>query len=194
MRKTLFIADCHFCHENVIRFDNRPYSSVEEMNYCLIDNWNKAVDQKDTVYILGDFIWKTSKNWLDIIGYLKGKKVLIRGNHDPRVMPDEINKHFVEITDYKEIVENGQRIIMSHYPIPFYKGDYKENVWMFYGHVHRTREYEYLKQIRNEIKKLKEYDGKPIGNFVNVGCMMPWMNYTPRTFEEIINEECKYIM
>ena len=28
--------------------------------------------------------------------------------------------------------------------------------------------------------------GTPNGNFINVGAMMPYMNYTPRTLDEII--------
>lgn len=47
-----FIADTHFDHANIIRFCNRPFTSVEEMNETLIVNWNRKVHGNDTVYIL----------------------------------------------------------------------------------------------------------------------------------------------
>lgn len=52
-----YIADTHFNHSNIIGFDNRPFSSVEEMNETLIHNWNSVVKHGDQVYILGDFCW-----------------------------------------------------------------------------------------------------------------------------------------
>lgn len=55
MSKTYYISDLHLGHENVIRFDNRPFDSVEEMNETLVNNWNSVVTNADHVYHLGDF-------------------------------------------------------------------------------------------------------------------------------------------
>ena len=52
---TWFSADHHFGHKNIIRFCNRPFASVEEMDSVLIDNWNSVVGPDDTVWYLGDF-------------------------------------------------------------------------------------------------------------------------------------------
>ena len=43
MQKIFFTADTHFGHENVIRFDNRPFASVEEMDAEMIRQWNNKV-------------------------------------------------------------------------------------------------------------------------------------------------------
>ncbi len=50
-----YIADTHLGHENVLKFDNRPFSSVDEMDEILITQWNAVVKDTDDVYIIGDF-------------------------------------------------------------------------------------------------------------------------------------------
>ena len=60
--KTFFTSDLHFGHENVIKFDERPFNSVEEMDEELIKRWNNKVGKGDIVYVLGDLIWKTMTN------------------------------------------------------------------------------------------------------------------------------------
>ena len=59
MPKVFFTADTHFGHANVIRFDDRPFGSVDEMDEELIRRWNSKVGTEDFVYVLGDMIWKT---------------------------------------------------------------------------------------------------------------------------------------
>ena len=49
-----FTADTHFDHANIIRFCNRPFETVEEMNEALIANWNRKVHANDTVFIIAD--------------------------------------------------------------------------------------------------------------------------------------------
>lgn len=182
-----YIADLHLGHHNVIAYDDRPFNSVAEMDNALISLWNEAISKGDTVYILGDMIWGKAEVWPRYLEALKGNKVLIKGNHDLRTMPAEIKKYFKDVKEYKEIVDGDRRVIMSHYPIPFYEDDYSEDVVMLYGHVHNTREYAYLCELRMQIKNnYVPGTGRPIGNFINVGCMMPWMNYMPRTLDEII--------
>lgn len=56
MSKVFFTSDLHFGHENVIKFDNRPFRSVEEMDAELISRWNNKVKKGDLVYVLGDLI------------------------------------------------------------------------------------------------------------------------------------------
>ena len=83
-----YISDLHIGHENILRFDNRPFADVSEMNNKLIENWNARVHSNDTVYILGDFIWAKESEWPSIVGSLGGNKVLIRGNHDSGKLTD----------------------------------------------------------------------------------------------------------
>ena len=85
-----YISDLHIGHENVIQLDHRPFADTDEMFDAIVSNWNKTVKGNDTVYILGDFIWKKKNEWVEIVKQLKGKKVLIRGNHDPKEFSDEV--------------------------------------------------------------------------------------------------------
>jgi calcineurin-like phosphoesterase family protein len=118
-----YIADTHFCHTNILKYDNRPFMSVEEMDKAIISNWNKVVNSNDTVFILGDVSWysRASGKTSGILDKLNGYKVLIRGNHDNRLSAIDV-KCFVEIKDYMEFTDhsigaNNASIVLSHYPI-----------------------------------------------------------------------------
>ena len=53
--KTYFIADTHFGDERIRRYENRPFSTVSEMDSEMIKRWNETITSDDTVYVLGDF-------------------------------------------------------------------------------------------------------------------------------------------
>lgn len=187
-----YIADCHFGHANVINFDSRPFTSVKEMDAIMIENWQKAVTKRDTVYILGDFIWSKENEWMSILRQLPGNKFLIRGNHDPKQFSAEVENCFCQIVEKKIISDCGRTVIMNHCAEPYYINDHKDNVFMLYGHVHMSKEYEQLLLLKKHIKDtcIEKFHNK--GNFINVGCMTPWMSYCPRTLDEIIEGEKEY--
>ena len=181
-----YISDLHLGHANVIRFDNRPFTNLEEMHKTIIERWNERVTDEDTVYILGDFCWETEANWGKYLEQLKGKKVLIKGNHDIKNPSKQTKKYFQDIKDYKEITDEGRHVILSHFPIPMYKAAYNWNCYMLYGHVHTTREDTIMRKLRFELRNSWRKSGDNYGQFYNVGCMLPYMDYTPRTLDEII--------
>ena len=57
-----YISDMHFGHRNVLKYDKRPFSSVEEMDEILISNWNRKVKDHDDIWILGDFCYHSEKD------------------------------------------------------------------------------------------------------------------------------------
>lgn len=188
MSKFFYIADTHFGHANIIRFDNRPFDSVEEMNEALINNWNSVVGRDDTVVILGDFCWGLEDDWAKILDQLNGVKRLLRGNHDLKSMSKTLKSKFQSVKDYDEIKDNGKRVLVSHYPNPFYRGDYNPDIICLYGHVHTTIENDFMEHLREYIKENDTRDkARHLCQFYNVGCMMPWMNFYPRTLEEIMS-------
>lgn len=181
-----YISDLHFCHKNILRFDNRPFKDTTEMERILINNWNSRVTNEDTVYILGDFCWSRDViKWKTLWYSLNGTKILIRGNHDYTQCVEKLVQMGVEVKNYLEIKDNGNTVILSHYPILCYKNDYNPNYFMLFGHVHATKEWEFIKDAIKTIRTNHFNINDNRGQCINVGCMMPWMNYTPRTLEEL---------
>lgn len=179
MSEIYFTSDLHFGHKNVIMFDNRPFSSIEEMDAELIRRWNERVTSKDTVYILGDFSWYNTEKTVEILNQLNGKKFLIRGNHDR--INIAIQNCFEKVTSYHEINISGQHIVLCHYPIHFFNRHHYGSI-MLYGHVHNGHEENMVQAFKSQMQQL----GLPCRMF-NVGCMH-W-NYTPVTLKEILATE-----
>ncbi len=170
-----YIADLHFGHKNVLRHDNRPFDDVAAMNETLIRNWNSRVAADDTVYVLGDAFWKGSG--VEIFRRLNGHKRLIRGNHDYR---GELLSLWESVEPYAEIDDGGTRVVLCHYPIPFYNRQHRGAV-MLYGHVHNSRDWVLLEQWKRELRARNI----PC-RMINVGCMLPYVDYTPRTLAELL--------
>ena len=156
MGKIFYIADTHFGHQNIILFDNRPFFSIEEMERELINNWNSVVSKSDTVVILGDFCWGFEDDWFRILDQLNGTKRLVRGNHDLKSMSKTLKSKFQSVKDYDEIKDNGKRVLVSHYPMPFYRGDYNDNIIHLYGHLHTTIEEAFIAYKNYKEKVVRE--------------------------------------
>lgn len=90
MSDTFLWSDPHFGHQNIIRYCERPFSSVEEMNEELVQRYNERVKPEDRVIIAGDFSMREEMVPL-YLPRLNGKKELVWGNHD-LVFPDH-RKH-----------------------------------------------------------------------------------------------------
>lgn len=177
--KKFYIADWHYDHKNVLSFDNRPFTDVTEMNNELVRRWNSVVSSGDIVYILGDMFWCAPNVATPVIESLNGQKFLVKGNHD-RWHDAKFDKKFIKIDDYMEVDDDGRKVVLCHYPIPCFKNHFY-GWYHLYGHVHSSFEWNMTEHQRFLMEELY---GKQC-NIVNVGCMMPWMDYTPRTLEEI---------
>lgn len=179
MSKKFYISDLHIDHANVLGFDNRPFKDVEEMNNELIRRWNDVVSDGDLVYILGDMFWCAPKKAMTIMEQLNGQKILVKGNHD-RWHDSKFDKMFVKIDEYIETEDNGRKIVLCHYPIPCFKNHFYG--WThLYGHVHNSFEWNMMEHQRFLMEELYTRQC----NMINVGAMMPYMDYTPRTLDEI---------
>lgn len=185
-----YISDLHLFHENAIEFDHRPFTSLQEMHDTILKNWNERVTNGDMVYILGDVSMRGKKeDLIAFVAQLKGRKILIKGNHDD-VSDYRYQQLFHEIYDYKEmhdmVGKEHYSLVLSHYPIFSWRGMGSGRI-LLYGHTHESEEDRFYQQCLIEMQAhdcRHVYDGKL--RAYNVGCMKPYMNYTPRTLEEIM--------
>lgn len=171
-----YISDMHIGHQNVLRHDNKPFSDIQHMQAVMTSNWNNAVAHTDEVYILGDFAWKNAQG-LEMLSQLNGRKYLILGNHDKPT--EEMKACFQWVKDYAVIKDGETQVVLSHYPIAHWYNQYRGAVHI-YGHVHNTKDYQAFLQYAQICKSLTI----PFESY-NVGCMLSYMDYTPRTLDEI---------
>jgi len=146
MKNTYFISDPHFGHKNIIKYANRPFTSVDEMDETIIKNWNGMIGKTDEVYILGDVSLTNSERTKEILNRLNGRLYLIKGNHEKSVMSSKENRdRFEWIKDYYELKYeyNGKRnmIVMCHYAMRVWNKSH-HGAYHLYGHSHDSLEYE----------------------------------------------------
>lgn len=136
MTTTYFTSDTHFGHKNIIRYDNRPFSSIEEHDEQLIENWNRTVNPNDIIYHLGDFGFGNRDYLQSVIDRLNGYICLIYGNHDKPVK--QLLNLFSWHGQYKEIyIEPKELVILFHYPIESWNKRHYKSIHL-HGHCHHT--------------------------------------------------------
>jgi calcineurin-like phosphoesterase family protein len=133
MPNSFFTSDTHFWHTNIVEHSHRPFSSIEEMNEKLIENWNSVVTKKDNVYHLGDFSYGNKTKGLELTERLNGHIHLIRGNHDKVAW--QIRHKFIWFKDVHEITVENQSIWLSHYAHRTWNKMHY-GVWHCFGHSH----------------------------------------------------------
>lgn len=170
-------SDTHFGHENIIKYVDRPFSSVEEMDKTLIKNFNRTVGPHDTLYILGDFTMYG--NYEKTMTYRKQINCryihLVCGNHDRRFFsgypeagelpPFETEK------DYLELNFNHTRFCLSHYPFLSWHSR-EQGAIMCHGHIHS-------KKRANEINQWQQLRRFDVGVDAN--------DYTPVSLDYIFD-------
>lgn len=141
-QKIWFTSDTHWGHQNIIRFCNRPWKTVEEMDEALIENWNSVVRKDDIVFHLGDFAFAPNWRWKELLGQLNGHIYLVLGNHDVSRWPgDKIMELFDGVYNQLHLKINGYQVYLNHYPFLCYAGTYtnpKIATIQLFGHVHSS--------------------------------------------------------
>ena len=122
-----FTADEHYGHANIIRFCNRPFASVEEMDAELIRRHNEIVNPDDTVIHAGDFAYRNSRSPQSYREALNGEHVFVRGSHDRW-----LDKAAPEILELK--IES-QLVVVCHYAMRRWPKSHYGS-WQLFGHSH----------------------------------------------------------
>ena len=138
MNKIYLIADCHFYHNNIIKYESRPFENIVHMNEELIFRWNKIVDDSDRVFVLGDFSFGNREQTTNILKRLNGRKILIMGNHDKsRSVKWWLEVGFHEVCSNPIILD--EFLVLSHEPPTYY--NFNTPYFYIYGHVHSSELY-----------------------------------------------------
>ena len=158
-QKIWFVSDTHFGHVSILYFhplrreacgvtleelQTDKNSAIAKHDQWLINKWNSVVRKQDTVYFLGDFCLKNKEYTENILKQLKGKKFLIRGNHDKSL--NGLENYFEWVGDIKEakFTNNQFKFIdpnetfcveMCHYPMLTWNRR-PHGTCMVHGHSH----------------------------------------------------------
>lgn len=153
-----WLADTHLGHNNIIKYCNRPFSSTDEMDECIINNINETVKDpdKDRVWHLGDYCFGPrdfKQFYRKAEGYrnrIKCKNIFwIHGNHDPDPDPERDDPHYRDklalYDDFRELFTNdyslkqmrisSHKLIMCHYAFAVWNKSHRDSINL-YGHSH----------------------------------------------------------
>jgi calcineurin-like phosphoesterase family protein len=112
------------------------YPDTDVMREAMIREWNATVAPEDVTYILGDVAFLPAAEAVQIMRRLNGRKILIEGNHDRKLLNDPVFRScFESVHNYLRLNYNGQLVILFHYPIHEWDQMHRGAVH-FYGHVH----------------------------------------------------------
>lgn len=125
------IPDTHLGHENIKKYCNRP----DDFETLIENNWNATVTDSDTVIHLGDVSF--SEEWIARLGKWRGKKILIRGNHDKKPYDFYAACGFALVVEELVIDLNNLIILFSHRPK--FNHDCDINI---HGHQHNLAVYD----------------------------------------------------
>lgn len=142
MSEIFLTSDTHFCHNQAFVYEPRGFSSVEEMNEAIVENWNKVVKPEDMVIHLGDVMLNDSTYGLECFKRLNGQISITWGNHDTDArkvllcaLPNVISLGYAHVFKYKKL-----SFYISHYPTLTSNYDsgkhFSQNVINLHGHVH----------------------------------------------------------
>ena len=179
-----FTTDFHLFHNNVIRFDNRPFKDVHEMHVAIEERWNEVVGPKDVVIYLGDlsFARREDKQYVEnMLDRLNGTMHFVLGNHDKY---DEIKKmsRFVSVQDYLEVrinhFDNSDSRVETlfccmHYPIYSWNKAHHGS-YHIHGHCHGNLHHG---------EDASFYNNRRV---IDAGCMLH--DYRPISYKEVMEK------
>jgi len=149
------ISDTHFDHANIIKYCNRPFADVAEMNKIMVNNWNNTVKSSDIVYFLGDWGYghkhRPPSYWER---NLKGKIKSIKGSHDK-------SRGRIKSPTHRILKTTNHTFLLIHDP----NDSRNWNGWMIHGHMHNSKmdKYPFINGHRKTINVSVELIGyRPI--------------------------------
>lgn len=189
-KNVFFTSDFHLFHNNVLKFDNRPFENVYEMHHVIEKNWNEIVQENDVVIYLGDlsFARREDKEIVDsMLNRLKGEIHFVMGNHDKIEEMRKITR-FKTVSDYLEVrithpiisgvgssmlTKTETLFCCMHYPIYSWNKSHHGSI-MCHGHCHGNLHHGEDTSFYNNRK------------VIDVGCMLH--DYKPISYSQVIEK------
>jgi calcineurin-like phosphoesterase family protein len=192
-----YIADLHFFHAAMNdRMDHRGFGSMEEMNEYMIMKWNKKVKRNDEVFIIGDLSWGTAEETNALLKRLNGKLYLIQGNHDIFLSKRKMDLTLFQwVKSYEEVSDNNRKVVLCHYPIICYNGQYRldkdgnPKTYMLYGHVHDTMDQKLIEQFQEIMRSTVVVNAQEQQQHIPcnlINCFCVYSDYEPLSLDEWI--------
>lgn len=148
-----FIADSHFGHANIIRYCNRPFHNINEMDTTMLNNINEVVKEDDVLWHLGDFAYGRDAT----INHIKWTRRQIRcknihliaGNHDKLIFNNRpLRSLFTGLWNYYIGEIEGYNFLLLHRP-PYFVPSWENSLYakiikknsntiMLHGHTHNN--------------------------------------------------------
>jgi len=148
------------------------------MDEVLLKNWNATVQPQDTIYILGDLLFRNAVPANEFLQQLNCKKHLLIGNHDKSWMNKaDLSRYFESVERMMEISYGSHKITLYHYPMMTWNGVTKHG-YMIHGHIHNNTEADYFSLIRK------------LPNLLNAGVEIN--NYKPVSFNDLLKNNIKF--
>jgi len=168
--KIWFISDTHFDHTNIIKYCNRPFNTVEDMNNIMLKNWNYYISNTDTVFFVGDMAFGRGSRkpswWLK---QLNGNIYYLKGSHDEGITPFSEGLNNVKfVTDAIILTTEYGRFYITHNPVNI---PVDWSGWAIHGHTHN-----------NDSFFCTDFNNKRFNVSVEV------MDYKPRNLQYFLTE------
>lgn len=181
-----FTSDFHLFHNNVIRFDNRPFKDVHQMHAYIEKKWNETVTNDDIVIYLGDLSFAKAHEQQavnDLVSRLNGRIHFVMGNHDKienirkmglfETIQDYLELRLTHFVDEDRKMKTETLFCIMHYPIYSWNKAHHGS-YMIHGHCHGNLHHG---------EDASFYDNRRV---IDVGCMLN--DYTPISYSEIISK------
>ena len=162
-------SDLHFNHSKEFLYEPRGFSSPEEHDEGIINNWNEAVNARDLVYVLGDIGMTSNHEYIaDCVNRLNGRIIWIRGNHDTDKKVEYIMAHCPNVVSvsYAEMLQYRKySFFLSHYPAAVGNYDDEEKHNKFYslcGHSHTKNKWQDFNTMKSYHVELDAHNNYPV--------------------------------
>ena len=171
-----FIGDTHLGHSKILEFEGgngrqHKFSTIEEHDETIIDNWNNIVRNRDTIIHLGDVAFKNFHN----LKRLKGYKKLILGNHDNEKL---VGEYFDRLHGAVKMKYKNKTFMLTHIPIHPYEFTYRVE-YNIHGHLHNG-------EIKTITATRDGYQDIVDKRYINLSADK--INFTPIAFEDVIDD------